>query len=143
MSKYLARAILEQLPPDRLAPSELAGFEANAAAWETRGAEDVPGREGVNGFGFDSITPEATQLALVVAHTAMDIVVESGLRALWKRLRGRPKRPTPLTSAQLLEVRSRVLSTVRSSGASEDTATLFADAVVEALKQGEGDEEAA
>ncbi|GAA1940630.1 hypothetical protein [Kitasatospora viridis] len=142
MPKHLARAVLEKLPSDRLAPNELAGFEANAAAWEARVSGEVPDREGVNGFGFDSITPEATQLALLVAQTAMGVVVENGLRATWKRLRRRPEQPTPLTAAQLLEVRSRVVSTVRSGGASADTATVYADAVVEALRQGEGGEEA-
>ncbi|MDH6108324.1 hypothetical protein P3T36_004211 [Kitasatospora sp. MAP12-15] len=143
MSMRLARAVLEKLPPERLVPDELAGFDAHAAAWDERAAADVASREGVNGFGFDSITPEATELALMVAHAAMGVVIESGLHAWWRRLRRHPKQPAPLSSAQLLEIRSRVLSTVRRSGADAGTAELYADTVIEALKQGGEDGEAA
>jgi hypothetical protein len=142
MSQRLARAILENLPPERLAPNELADFEANAAAWDERAAEEVASREGANGFGFDSITPEATELALMVAHAAMGVVIESGLHAWWKHIR-RHAKPVPLSAAQLRELRSRMISAIDEIGADAATTELFADAVIDALHQGGDDEEAA
>jgi hypothetical protein len=102
----------------------------------------VPSREGANGFGFDSITPEATELALTVAHAALGVVIESGLHAWWKRIRKHPGQPAPLTPAQQLELRSRMVSAISGAGADEATSELYADAVIEALQQG-GEGEAA
>ncbi|GAA1986167.1 hypothetical protein [Kitasatospora viridis] len=139
MSKHLARAILEQLPPEWLAPDELAEFDENAATW----GEEAPSREGVNGFGFDSVTPEATALAGMLAHAVVDIVIESGLKAWWRQLRRHPERRAPLTLGQLRELRARMIEAIVEMGADEEKAAVFADAALAALLRGGGDEEAA
>lgn len=139
MLEDLARTVLEKLPPERLDPGELADFEMNAAAWHARTEREVPDRSGGYGFGLENVLPEATQLALLVSQTALGVVIEAGARGLWKRLRGRPARqPQPLTQAQLAEARTRVIVAVRGTGADAETAALYADAAVAALRQERG-----
>ena len=142
----LARSVVGNLPPERLVAHELDGFDANAAAWAQRRAA-APGREGASGFGPDSLVPEATQLALMAAQAAIQVMVEGGLHSWWDRRRERRRERTklvpagaaPLSAAQAAKVHAAVVDALIDTGVSRATACLFADTIVASLNQTAGE----
>ena len=139
----LARSVVEGLPPERLDPRELEDFDANAAAWARELANAAPGRDGACGFGPDSVMPEATQLALMAAQSAIQVMVEGGMRGWWDRRRQRKRErlvpattaEAPLSAAQVAKVHAVVVAALVGTGVSKQTAELFAGTIITTLNQ--------
>ncbi|MDX8035135.1 hypothetical protein SK803_33400 [Lentzea sp. BCCO 10_0856] len=137
----------------KIAPEELSSFGIVAAPYlespkqaerRLRQAHDDP-----LGFGLGDIVTMATPVIALVSGSVITAVSDSVGKAVrdgttntarkaWRKLRGKPVEPlelpsTPLTKAQLTEVRQIALERALSLGMKQQKAEALADAVVAAL----------
>jgi hypothetical protein len=137
----------------KIAPEELSSFDIVAAPYlqspkqaerRLRQAHDDP-----LGFGLGDIVAMATPVIALVSGSVITAVSDSvgkavtdsttnAVRKAWRKLRGKPDTPlelppTPLTTAQLAEVRQIALERALSLGMDQQKADALADAVVAAL----------
>lgn len=150
----LARRVLRTV-----APEELSSFDIVAAPYlenprqaerRLRQAHDDP-----LGFGLGDIVAMATPVIALVSGSVITAVSDSvgkavrdgaagALRKTWRKIRRKPIEPlelpsTPLTKAQLAEVRQIALDRALSLGMKQQKAEALADAVVAALVLREND----
>jgi len=144
----LARRVVREI-----APEELPAFDLVAAPYlqnprqaerRLRQAHDDP-----LGFGLGDIVTMATPVIALVSGSVITAVSDSvgkavrdgaagALRKTWRKIRRKPAEPlelpsTPLTKAQLAEVRQIALERALSLGMKQQKADALADAVVAAL----------
>lgn len=144
----LARRIVR-----KIAPEELPSFDIVAAPYlerpkqaerRLRQAHDDP-----LGFGLGDIVAMATPVIALVSGSVITAVSDgvgkvvrdgttNAARKAWRKFRGKPVEPlelpsTPLTKAQLTEVRQVALARALSLGMKQQKAEALADAVVAAL----------
>jgi len=137
----------------KIAPEELSSFDIVAAPYlespkqaerRLRQAHDDP-----LGFGLGDIVAMATPVIALVSGSVITAVSDSvgkavsdgttnAVRKAWRKLRGKPATPlelpsTPLTTAQLAEVRQTALERALSLGMEQQKADALADAVITAL----------
>ncbi|WP_434440053.1 hypothetical protein [Lentzea sp. E54] len=137
----------------KIAPEELPSFDIVAAPYlesprqaerRLRQSHDDP-----LGFGPGDIVAMATPVIALVSASVITAVSDSVGRAVrdgtanaarkaWRKLRGKPAEPlelpsTPLTTAQLAEVRQIALERALSLGMKQQKADALADAVIAAL----------
>lgn len=137
----------------KIAPEELPSFDIVAAPYlespeqaerRLRQAHDDP-----LGFGLADVVALATPVVALVSGSVITAVSDSvgkavrdgavgALRKAWRKLRRKPLEPlelpsTPLTTAQLAEVRQIALERALSLGMKRQKAEALADAVVAAL----------
>lgn len=145
----------------KIAPEELPSFDIVAAPYlespeqaerRLRRAYDDP-----LGFGLGDIVAMATPVVALVSGSVITAVSDSvgkavrdgttsTMRKAWRKLRGKPAEPlelpsTPLTTAQLAEVRRIALERALSLGMKQQKADALADAVVAALVLRENDQD--
>lgn len=142
----------------KIAPEELPSFDIVAAPYlespkqaerRLRQAHDDP-----LGFGLGDIVAMATPVIALVSGSVITAVSDSvgkavrdgtanAARKAWRKFRGKPVEPlelpsTPLTTAQLTEVRQIALARALSLGMKQQKAEALADAVVAlVLRDGE------
>jgi hypothetical protein len=147
-AEELARRVVR-----KIAPEELSSFDIVAAPYlespkqaerRLRQAHDDP-----LGFGLGDIVAMATPVIALVSGSVITAVSDSVGKAVrdgttstarkaWRKLRGKPAEPlelpsTPLTKAQLTEVRQIALERALSLGMKQHKAEALADAVIAAL----------
>jgi hypothetical protein len=145
----------------KIAPEELPSFDMVAAPYlenprqaerRLRQAHDDP-----LGFGLGDIVAMATPVIALVSGSVITAVSDSvgravrdgtanAVRKAWRKVRGKPEQPlelpsTPLTAAQLAEVRQIALQRALSLGMKQQQAEALADAVVAALVLRENDQD--
>ncbi|MGI5505344.1 hypothetical protein [Lentzea sp. CA-135723] len=144
----LARRVVREI-----APEELPSFDVVAAPYlenprqaerRLRQAYDDP-----IGFGLGDVVAMATPVIALVSGSVITAVSDSigtavrdgaagAARKVWRKLRGKPDEPlalppTPLTTAQLAEVRQIALDRALALGVKQPKADALADAVIAAL----------
>ncbi|WP_394616198.1 hypothetical protein JNUCC0626_42025 [Lentzea sp. JNUCC 0626] len=137
----------------KIAPEELPSFDVVAAPYlenprqaerRLRQAHDDP-----IGFGLGDVVAMATPVIALVSGSVITAVSDSigtavrdgmtsAVRKAWRKMRGKPDEPlalpsTPLTTAQLAEVRQIALERALSLGMKQQKADALADAVIAAL----------
>jgi hypothetical protein len=152
----LARRVVREI-----APEELSSFDIVAAPYlerpeqaerRLRQAHDDP-----LGFGLGDIVAMATPVIALVSGSVITAVSDSvgkavrdgttsAARKAWRKFRGKPVEPlelpsTPLTRAQLTEVRQIALQRALSLGMKQQKAEALADAVVAALVLRDNDQD--
>ncbi|NKE58473.1 hypothetical protein FXN61_17260 [Lentzea sp. PSKA42] len=137
----------------KIAPEELSAYDIVAAPYlespkqaerRLRRAHDDP-----LGFGLGDIVAMATPVIALVSGSVITAVSDSvgkavrdgttsAVRKAWRKIRGKQPEPlelpsTPLTTAQLAEVRQIALDRALSLGMKQQKAEALADAVIAAL----------
>ncbi|MFD4671642.1 hypothetical protein ACFWNN_18035 [Lentzea sp. NPDC058450] len=137
----------------KIAPEELPSFDVVAAPYlenprqaerRLRQAYDDP-----IGFGLGDLVAMATPVIALVSGSVITAVSDSigtavrdgatsAARKAWRKVRGKPDEPpalppTPLTTAQLADVRQIALDRALSLGMKQQKADALADAVIAAL----------
>ncbi len=145
----------------KIAPEELPSFDIVAAPYlqtpeqaerRLRRAYDDP-----LGFGLGDIVTMATPVVALVSGSVITAVSDSvgkavstgtanAARKAWRKFRGKPLQPlelppTPLSTAQLAEVRQLALDRALSLGMERQKAEALADAVLAALVLRENDQD--
>jgi hypothetical protein len=144
----LARRVVRMIAPEELTSFDIVATpyleSPEQAERRLRQAHDDP-----LGFGLGDIVAMATPVIALVSGSVITAVSDSvgkavrdgtasAARKAWRKLRGKPAEPlelpsTPLTKAQLAEVREIALARALSLGMKQQKAEALADAVVAAL----------
>jgi hypothetical protein len=147
-AEELARRVVRKIAPEELSSFDIVAApyleRPNQAERRLRQAHDDP-----LGFGLGDIVAMATPVIALVSGSVITAVSDSVGKAVrdgttstarkaWRKLRGKPTEPlelpsTPLTKAQLTEVRQIALERARSLGMKQQKAEALADAVIAAL----------